>query len=626
MYKKMKYSLLALLAVMGLASCSNDYEYTPAGAESGNKVFFPAELLSKSSYNLDLNATSFDIQIERTDTVGELTVALENRQNVNSTTQLTVPESVTFANGEKTATITIAYDPSTIEFDDVNRDTLIIASSELLSEYSASEYRFSVSIAAPWTPWVATKTEWTKLGYSADKWPLSENESTCTYTYNECPFSSLNGPDPELPILYRMSLLDPTQAQILIQHWANNVDLVLDYNPETHNVKIPMNYIGIDEPELGPFYMTDVAHWQEDESWYEKGYPCTYNPETGLFVLSVAYVTAENACYGYGTETIQLDGFYVPDYSADASFAGFFKNAAEKNYAVVDFTLGRDVAVAKYAMTDASKSESAAVNAILSGEIEATEISKGDRVYIDLAEDGKYRATIVTFDAEGNAQESASATFEFEAGGSSWNSIGIGLWTDDFMTLYQGIAPLTYEVEVFANEKKPGIYRLKNPYGEAYPENESGDWDESMDYYLEINAEDPTSVYIEKQALGVDWGMGMMSIESDGAYYLAQGYDVETIKANVEGAFGTLENGVISFSTPQTFTIYMNGKEYYGNNNGACKLVLPSATAGMKGNNKAAKKSKRNNSRSLNLVQKNDKVIKSANPMMKQIAPITKLR
>lgn len=576
MRKSIKYSLLAVLAVMGLASCSNDYEYSGAEALKNAQVFFADTTLAITSYDLDMNANSFDVEIQRVKTDGELTVALENHQDPTSTTQLNVPASVTFADGAKTATITIGYNPETIEFEDLNRDTLIIANAEYTTPYGGTEYRFAVSIAEPWSPWFSKKSEWVAAGFDPEAWPLSESESTCTYTYNECPFSSLSGEDPGLPIYYRVNINNPVQAQFKIEHWAFNVELILDYNPETHNVVIPMNFIGAVDEELGPFYMTDVTGWQQQD--YYSRFPCTYDPEAGKFVLNVAYVTESLACYGYGEETIQVDGFYVPDYSARALYAGILKTPTEDCQAVVDFKVGIDVDKAKYALTEATVTEAAAAAAIVSGELEAEELpSDSIRVFIPLEEDGKYRATIVTFDEEGNAQESASCVFEFVKGESPWQSLGMALYTDDIVGPLFKADPVTYEVEVFEHKDNPGLYRLKNAYGEAYPYNEEGQWDTSMDYYLEINATDPTSVYFEEQDLGLDWGYGMMSAISDAARYLAAGYDIATIKENgIE--FGTLVDGVITFPV-KGIIVFDDDGGYYANTNGDFKLVLPGAAS-----------------------------------------------
>ncbi len=50
----------------------------------------------------------------------------------------------------------------------------------------------------------------------------------------------------------------------------------------------------------------------------------------------------------------------------------------------------------------------------------------------------------------------------------------------------------TYMVEVEESMTQPGLYRLVNPYGAAFPYNEPGDYDADNNYYLTINAVDPT--------------------------------------------------------------------------------------------------------------------------------------
>ena len=166
------------------------------------------------------------------------------------------------------------------------------------------------------------------------------------------------------------------------------------------------------------------------------------------------------------------------------------------------------------------------------------------------------------------------------------------MYTDDFMTLggydeetnewisvYGIDAPATYPVEVFAHTKTPGLYRLKNAYGEAYPNNEEGDWDTSMDYYLEIDATKSDYVFITKQELGNDWGDGMFSVESDGAYYMdSWGVTPEEVAATfaeyeMDSPFGTLVDNIITFPA-DAFTVYLGEDSFYGNHNGAFKLDL----------------------------------------------------
>jgi len=159
-----------------------------------------------------------------------------------------------------------------------------------------------------------------------------------------------------------------------------------------------------------------------------------------------------------------------------------------------------------------------------------------------------------------------------------WRSIGMGTYTEDIICSLFGVEDVTYEVEVEENMTTPGLFRLKNPYGAAFPYNEPGDWDASRDYYLEIHAEDPTAVYIEEQELGLDWNYGMFRIISYAAYYMQVGYDKEIIKAN--DFFGTLTDGVITFPKANSFLVAMPSIQdgdwsYSGNRNGGFRLVLP---------------------------------------------------
>ncbi len=153
---------------------------------------------------------------------------------------------------------------------------------------------------------------------------------------------------------------------------------------------------------------------------------------------------------------------------------------------------------------------------------------------------------------------------------------GIALYRDDFFTTFFGVSNVEYKVEVQENAGKPGIYRLKNVYGEAYPYNEPGDWDDSKDYYLIVNAEDPECVYISTQATGCDWSYGVCYVSSIAGLRLAQGKTKDEVKAL--GAFGTLSNGVITFPKGTLLfgmADYNNGGLYTANKNGMFRIILP---------------------------------------------------
>ena len=565
-FKKLASALMVLPMLAALTGCESEAEYTAPEALTSAQVFFGNDL--PSTQDIAIDGTSFDVPIHRANKKGELTVAISSEQDEENI--FTIPTSVTFPDGAEETNLTITYPEGSLEYDVFHSITLKVAEDKDTTPYGNATYTFQAGPAAPWTDWVTTSAAFADQGGQGN-FPIGD-AGTGDYTYSSVFFGP--GDDPGLPISFRQNKLNPNKGEFKIEHWGYNVDLILRGEWDEANgfwrISVPLTFTGYVHSSYGNVYFGDWAAYyeytdREPPTWedlYAIDQAGTYDPNSGLFRLFVRYFV-EAGSFGGDYEYFQVNGFYVPDYSASATFAGILKTASEENQAVVDFAFGVDVAGAKYAMTDASVSEAAAAAAIASGEIEAIDAEAG-RNYIPLEEDGKYRVTIVTYDADGEAQGSASTVFEFEAGGSSWESLGLCSYTDDLMGgIFTNIpGPITYDVEVLASTKTPGLYRMKNPYGEAYPYNDPGDWDDSMDYYIEIDASDPNAVTFAAQELGVDWGYGMISAVA-----------VET---------GKLENGVITFPENAFYLAladYNDGNwSFYGNKNGAFKLVLPGSS------------------------------------------------
>lgn len=193
-------------------------------------------------------------------------------------------------------------------------------------------------------------------------------------------------------------------------------------------------------------------------------------------------------------------------------------------------------------------------------------------IFTGLKDDTSY--TIVVWGTNGMQTKVVTATYQTEANPEVFKSLGMAQYTDDILTALFNLPNTTYEVEIQESVDNPGKYRLVNPYGEAFPYNEPGDWDDSQDYYMVIDARNPNAVIIPEQALGLDWGYGMLSIWSLADNYLGQGAPESYIAPYV----GTLVEGVITFpqkSLLMSLAGYNNGTYYYANTNSAFKVVLP---------------------------------------------------
>ena len=157
-----------------------------------------------------------------------------------------------------------------------------------------------------------------------------------------------------------------------------------------------------------------------------------------------------------------------------------------------------------------------------------------------------------------------------------WISLGMATVVDDIVSGGYGVGNPVYEVEIESNALYPGFYRLVNPFGEPYPLNEPGDYDDSRDYYMEIHAEDPDGVWIPVALMGCNWGYGEWIIGSMAGYYIARGATVEEQKA--AGNTGTFRDGVITFPAGTMLfgeTEYNDGALYGANASGLFKIVMP---------------------------------------------------
>lgn len=152
---------------------------------------------------------------------------------------------------------------------------------------------------------------------------------------------------------------------------------------------------------------------------------------------------------------------------------------------------------------------------------------------------------------------------------------GIALWRDDFITGVYNVPNIEWEVEVYENDANPGMYRFKNVYGAAYPYNDPGNYDDSKDYWVYIDATNPNQVYIPDPApTGCVWDA------EDGQFilwsYAGLGFSQGATASQLTPYFGTLKDGVIKFPE-KALLVGVAGGYYYANTNGMFRVILPGA-------------------------------------------------
>ncbi len=579
--KKINLILGALVCLFAFSACTEEVEYTPATPDSG--VYFPSTL--PGQVNLTTDGTSFDVQITRTDTVGALEVALQAVTS-DTTGVFTFPETVTFAEGAAVANINIAYDAEKLgyNFYDITLSVDIAAA----SAYGGNAYAFSAGIPEPWKS--LGYATYTDAFFFVDSYKveiqqneLNPNQFRLVKPYHEAfevdDDGYWGGPWENTDEYMNLVLLQPGEtlgdAQITKEGLVYFSPFCTGWNNPTYN-----DIVNIYHP------VTFTKYQDEQYFTYNKVVSYQENGLPAIIQLAPFYYMDNTGGWDNsqkdGYITIVFPGVVLKDYSVGVEYVGKFIDPKDNVFADLAVTMGADVASVKVGLAQ-SEDVNGVLAGILGGAIETVEMTEAGTTRFAIKDPGVYTAIAISYDAEGEAQEAVYTQFEYSAAGAPvWNSLGLAQYTDDFVaSLFKDVEPVTYNVEIQESEDTPGLYRLVNPYGAAYPYNQEGDWDTSNDYYLEINAQDPQGVYIETQTLGFDWGYGMFSASSQAAQLLAN-YDLETIKA--AGVYcGTLVDGVITFPTKALLV----GAEaldgwYYANSNSAFKVVMPSASKSSK--------------------------------------------
>ena len=193
---------------------------------------------------------------------------------------------------------------------------------------------------------------------------------------------------------------------------------------------------------------------------------------------------------------------------------------------------------------------------------------------------GNYETITISLAGDSAAYSTpyGNSSYTFKAGVTAWVPYGTALYREDCLTTFYNVENVIYELELEKNTMQEGLYRLKNPYGANYPYNDPGDWDESKDYYMTIDATDPNMVYLSLGYTGMAWSYGEFYINSYVDLKLRNGATLEEVKASNPELFGTLVNNVVTMPARSMLIgmdDYNDGGLYYGNTNGMLAIALP---------------------------------------------------
>lgn len=426
---RFSYMVLLSLVAFAISSCTSDYDYTGA-PKVANEVYFSNTQQSK--IELSKSNSSFVVTLHRVETKGELTVLLNYTPDEGSI--FSVPNHVTFADGEAEAPITITYNPEDLQYGTYNGGTISVANEDYDTTYGIGSFTFE-----------AGATEWMDI-----------NTNKSTGAFRDDAISSLLGIEPPtFEVKIQKSVVEEGKYRILNPYkaWA---DEYAEKNEATYDGADHYWVINATDPDyvyfepcetgvdlgLGAVTATSfVANYLSQGVTLDKikaAKPELFGKlEKGVITMpakSLLLLMGDKGYYGgtNGLFSVALPGNVIADYRVEAAYKGRFTDANDNDFAQVTMTLSNDVAKVKYALVPASSDLNATVSGIIDGSVASEEVSASGDVQVPFDETGKYVLVMVMYNANDDAVGSDVLNLSLKSSKDAaevWNDVAAGTVT-----------------------------------------------------------------------------------------------------------------------------------------------------------------------------------------------------
>ena len=467
--------------------------------------------------------------------------------NCKNLTSVTIPSTVKIINGnaffgcpnleqiimENPIPITVCG--TTFDAQLCNATQLVVPSGSISSYSTAVGWKNFATIADAEGS-IIEWNEWENFGYGMGRYVLT-SIFVDDQTYDN------------LPVKIRSSKSDVNTCQILVEGWGynGNESLIIGFNKLTNKCTVEKQLFGYVTTSGKLTYISDMPNYSKSYTYTK--YPCTFDPDKGLFKLYVAYGS---------TSWSGVDTLYVPGSATD--FKLEVLNATETTELDNDtarqtlaLKVGKDIAelrtaVVKTKMSAAEITDYA--NSIASGAVPYTVATTRDSIEVTYPTSGKYTVILCGIKTDGSLCALTNYQHTYVAV-TNWASLGSAKYHEDLVPseVYPKLKEYDYSVDVEYNTKHAGLYRIRNPYGKSYPMNSTGKYtSDSYDTYLEIHAENPHAVYLTHvQDMNVTFNAkhGGMVLSSVAGKAIAEGSTLDEQMAL--GVCGSLDDCIITF-------------------------------------------------------------------------------
>lgn len=550
--------LIGAVVALGAWSCTDEVKPEPNPGFAGDGVYFSTS--ESTEFDIQPETTELTYVIYRDKDGDDLTVELNpvvlDEDGADASAVISVPATVSFVKGEKTAAIKMAVDYSKVVAEMVYTINLSLPE-EVQNPYGDKEVILEASYA-PWTDFEVLPNQCVVTLTGIMSQILDEydqvvavrhslvNENIVQY-YIPSPFS-----DVDISFLIRMDLTDKFVNQ--------NGDEVLHCTMAT--IETPL------QTGSGPLAMSDLdefiskvmpdASAEDHIALVEKNGGFSYfDPVKGLFALDIVdHVVGDYSGSWFGCQYnyIQLGGY--KDYSIEFN----------KLYNIVDDNKNEQVVIQAYRSSDVASFSCEVLPGALDKEqldaaVEAIKADPDAEVYTDqtvyltysLEEEGTYTLVAVGYDAEHNEVMTTSYQFEYATvqAANPWKKVGEAALTDGIICSAFAVDVLTWDVKVEESTETPGVFRVVNPYLDwAYNTANKGQLVEAGDHYMIIDASDPDFVHMEYSNTGVVMNSryGATYVWNTADYLIEQGKATEDACKRA-GLYGVMSDGVITFPT-----------------------------------------------------------------------------
>jgi hypothetical protein len=404
MRKLIRLSYLALVGILAaaLSACSSDFDYTGA-AVPANQVYFSNT--EPSTIQIDKNAGSFNITLHRVDSVGELNVPLTFTPGEGNI--YTVPTSVTFADGKKTADIKVTFDPAAAKYGSYTGGTIAISGSDIDNTYGLSSYTFT-----------AGATEWTDFDENKSFGSYREDLMTTFFNVDNVVYNVKMQKSIVNKGMYRMVNTygkaypyneDGDYDASKNYYWVINATDPDHVYFETYNSEMTWSYGQFSFTSLVAYYLSkgqtlDAVKQAHPEYFGTLKDGIITMPASSMLISMAKY---NNGGWYQGNANgmlaVALPGYTIADYNVAAAYKGRFTDASDQDYARFTLTLGSDVASVKCALASSGDDLDKVATGITDGSVKSVSATADGDIELPYTDSGDYTLVVVAYNANGDA-------------------------------------------------------------------------------------------------------------------------------------------------------------------------------------------------------------------------------